>query len=125
MMLVALLLRAFPRGFREEFGADLLGCVREAREALARDDLVSVAKFWMRVALDLLRAAAGERVLACRTRLAGMSMSATCGAILLAGAAANVLFDVLSPALSMGIGAMLLTGLATLAGGRLVMRARG
>jgi hypothetical protein len=124
MTLVALLLRAFPRRFRETFGPDLVLCVRDARSAVGRNDALSVARFWAAVVPDLLRAAAGEWMLSCRERLSRASVSAACGVLLLAGAAANVLFDVLSATLSMGIGAIVLTVVAAAAGGRLVLRAR-
>ena len=123
MRALSLLLLGFPRRFRQEYGTDLLCCVRDARASLRHDGPASVARFWVGVALNLLRAALGERLLACSEWCARRSVSVACGALLLSGAAANTLFDVLTPELSMGIGAMLLTVIAAAAAGRLLLRA--
>ena len=122
MRALSFLLLGFPRRFRREYGADLLCCVRDARASLGHDGRAVVARFWVGIALNLLRAAMGERLLACGEWCARRSVSVACGTLLLSGAAANTLFDVLTPELSMGLGAMLLTVLAVAAGGQLLLR---
>ena len=124
MRWIILIVRAFPRRFREDFGGDLVICLCDAREALGSADRVAVTRFWAAAVSDLLRALAGEWATVARERLTTASLSTGCGTILLGGAVANVLFDALSPNLSMGIGAILLTAIATLAGGRLLAGAR-
>jgi hypothetical protein len=120
--LVRLLLRAYPAAFRAAYGGEVARCVRDARRALGAAPAGDVARFWARVALDLARQAAVERLASVPTGpgsavgRARAHARGACGVALLLAAAANAAYDAASAENSMGILAALLCGLGAAAG---------
>ena len=58
-----ILLRAFPRDFRERFGDEIAGHFLDGtNDAHQRHGLLGVVRFWMNATADLTRAAVAERV---------------------------------------------------------------
>ena len=128
----ALLLRAYPASFRAEYGREMELLFRDRRRDVAGEGRGAALRFWLEMALDLGRGAAGQHLeaLARRARAARSStltretavpVKRLLGAALLLAAAANLAYDAASPA-SMGTGALLLTGLAAAAGAALLLR---
>jgi hypothetical protein len=113
--LVRILAAAFPREFRQRFGDDMLQCILDARDALGDGSAAARAKFWLRIAIDLVRAGIVEHVRARRARPRSRALRLL-GFASLAAAIGNVLVDLLSAELQMGIGALLLTALGTALG---------
>ncbi|HEY0151572.1 MAG TPA: hypothetical protein VGB92_06220 [Longimicrobium sp.] len=113
--LVRILAAAFPREFREDFGDDMRQCILDARDALGDASAVERAKFWLRIAIDLAGAGMVEHVRARRSRPRSRALRLL-GFASLAAAIGNVLVDLLSAELQMGIGALLLTALGTALG---------
>jgi hypothetical protein len=115
---VRVLAAVFPREFRERCGEDMRQCILDARDALGDAPAAARARFWAGIAIDLARAGMLEHVRIRRgpaLRLLGFAS--------LAAAAGNVLADLLSDDLQMGIGALLLTALG-IALGALLARPR-
>lgn len=113
--LVRILAAAFPREFRERFGDDMRQCIRDARDGLGDASTAERAKFWLRIAIDLAGAGIVEHVRARRARPRSRALRLL-GFASLAAAIGNVVVDLLSAELQMGIGALLLTAIGTLLG---------
>jgi hypothetical protein len=122
---LGVVLRAYPASFRAHYAHEILTTLRDQRRALGRVRSWATAAFWARALLDLLRAAATERIADARERASiapGRVARRSLGVLLLAFAIGNVVYDVAEPKLRMGMLAMLLTGLSCLAGFRLLWR---
>lgn len=120
---LALLLRAYPRSFRDHYGAELTHCVLDARAALGDIAPSQRMSFWGRALLDVARQGMRERItetgetssaLVSRVRVA-------LGWLLVTGAALNVAYDIGSAQNSMGIFALLLTA-SSVIGGSILLR---
>ena len=129
---LALMVRAFPTAFREHYGADLTRCVHEARSALGDVSRLNAIRFWAATFVDVGRQGIRERLgglgesWAVNTRGIVRTPPASpvrqgLGGLLLAAAAANIVYDVLSIKNSMGILAVLLTAVGAV-GGFFLMR---
>lgn len=110
--LVRILAALFPREFRQRFGEDMLQCIRDARDALGDASAAERARFWVRIVIDLAGAGIREHV---RARPRSLPLRLL-GFASLAAAIANVLVDLLSAELQMGIGALLLSALGLTVG---------
>jgi hypothetical protein len=126
-----LLLVAYPAAFRREYAASIVQLVRDQRRDLAKSGSTSPVTFWIAAAADVLRSAAGERAAAALEWLAARAprrwvawLSGAIGCAFVLGAAANLVYDLMSPKLQMGIGASVLTLLASCLGPLLLVRAR-
>ncbi|HEX8210297.1 MAG TPA: hypothetical protein VF584_08915 [Longimicrobium sp.] len=113
--LVRILTAAFPREFRQRFGEDMLQCIRDARDALGDASATARAKFWLRIAIDLAGTGILEHVRS-RRALSRSRALRLLGFASLSAAIGNVLVDLLSAELQMGIGALLLTAIGTILG---------
>jgi hypothetical protein len=122
---LGVVLRAYPAPFRAHYAHEILTTLRDQRRALGSLRLWATAAFWARAFIDLLRAAATERIADARDRASitrGRIARRSLGVLLVAFAIGNVVYDVAEPKLRMGVLAMLLTGLSGLAGLRLLWR---
>lgn len=115
---VRVLTAAFPGEFRRRHRDDMEQCILDARDALGDATAAARARFWVGIAIDLARAGMLEHARSRRPRALRLL-----GFLSLAAAAANVLVDLLSEELQMGIGALLLTALG-IAVGALLARPR-
>jgi len=61
--LFALVLRLYPREFRERFGPEMASAYRDAREDAARRGTTALSGFWTSVALDATVRAPGEHLM--------------------------------------------------------------
>ena len=135
--LYALLLRAYPAGFRERFGAEMRQHFRDRRrDAAERGE--GAARFWLELAADFVRALPAQHLaaLAERRRAAAVPTPGTpsleramifrklVGAVLVAVALVHVGIDVAHPHGGMGRLAILMTALMFAAGAALLFYPR-
>ena len=99
----AALLRLFPSEFRMQFGGEIRSLILEQRKSLSSDTAGRLLRFHAVATLDLLRAACTQW----RPALARIA-----SAMLVAGAIANLGYDLANPQLSMGFLAWGLTVMA-------------
>ena len=59
--LFQLMLRAYPREFRLEYGPDMTQLFRDCYRDIQSDGLISAIAFWRRMIVDVIRTAPLER----------------------------------------------------------------
>jgi len=128
--LVRLVLRAYPRDFQRDYGAEIARTVRDQRQALGNAGALAQLRFWGGTILDLLRWAMIERWADARlsreaSGIARRRLAQGTGTLLLVFAGGNVVYDAAHPEVAMGRLALLVTGLSGLAGLRLLVRNTG
>ena len=127
-LLFRVLLLLYPPDVRREFGPAILQLLRDQRRDLGQGTTWGRIRFCWTATADLCLSALRERASVRRDRAHAHASPAryhTWAAGLLIGmAAANIVYDVLSPKLAMGIGALILTALAPCLGILLLLRAR-
>ena len=122
--LIRLLIRALPREFRVRFGRDIeRSLLDQYMDELRRFGSVRPG-FWRCVLLDLAATAyrewAADIAAHIQRRRWRIVTRAAGGGILALGAAANVVYDLAHPKLSMGVSAMLATAFGAVGGVALI-----
>jgi hypothetical protein len=118
--IVRLALSMFPAPFRDRYGRDLLQCISDARRDLSSESLAGPIRFWILIAADLTRSAFLERCRSVARETWSLALRRTGGALLIAAALANVVYDAVSIKLSMGVFAALLTAISAVTGTLLI-----
>lgn len=121
-----LLLFAYPAEFRREYGAEMARFFDDrCREIAGAEGGALLWRFWLHILCDLAVSASAEHREAFVHRRfpqeGSMTGKRVIGGILLLGAAANIVYDAVSPN-AMGVAAILLTALAAVGGALLVVR---
>ena len=118
------LLLLYPPDFRSEFGPSILQLLRDQHRDLVHETVWTRTRFYCVAVADLYLSAVRERTTERRTRGDTARYHAWAATLLIGASAANLAYDILSPKLSMGIFAWLLTVLGAALGILLFARAR-
>ena len=123
--LVRMALRAFPAAFRVRYGYELWQCIRDARRDLGDESVALTIRFWILIVADLGRSALMEWGRSIQRESLSLALRRTAGALLIAAALANVIYDAMSVKLSMGVLVALLTAVSAVTGTMLIRSGSG
>ena len=127
-LLFRALLLLYPPDFRREFGPAILQLLRDQWRDVEQGTAWTHVRFYSSAVADIALSALREQASAHRARTRARSFAARyhvwAAALIIGLSAVNLAYDLLSPELSMGIGAWLLTALAPCLGVLLLLRAR-
>lgn len=131
---LSVLLVLYPKDFRREYARPVAQLIRDQRRDLGEAAVTARARFWLSVVADIARSAGAEHAAGLRAawrhkaphrrRVWLGRIRVMLGLGLLTTSGSNVVYDVASPKLSMGIGAIVLTAVGAAAGAVLLARAR-
>jgi hypothetical protein len=109
-------LAVFPAAFRTRYSHEVWQCIRDARRDLGDESFARTIRFWILIIADLGRSAVMEWCRSIPREAYVLALRRTAGALLLAAALANVVYDAMSIKLSMGVLVALLTAVSAIAG---------